>query len=114
MAEPETKVEETIETTEPETTTKKGKKNIKNTAVEPAVPYDPWKDMVTINLPIPRDEDAENFVIVGVNGRTYKIMRNGEDVQIPRPVYEVFRNAEDQKDAAARKRAELRAKAKFN
>lgn len=58
------------------------------------------KSMVKILLPRGR-KNEENFVIVSVNGRSYKIMK-GVEVEVPRFVAEVLENADMMADAAAR------------
>ena len=54
--------------------------------------------MVTVMLPRGRKQE-ENFVIVSVNGRSWKIMR-GVEVRVPECVAEVLRLSEKQKRAA--------------
>ena len=56
--------------------------------------------MVTVTLPRGRKQE-ENFVIVSVNGRSWKIMR-GVEVQVPRCVAEVLENAEMMAEEARR------------
>ncbi len=56
------------------------------------------EDMVTVMVPRGRKKE-ENFLIVGVNGRTWKIMK-GAEVQVPRCVAEVLENADMMADAA--------------
>ena len=46
--------------------------------------------MTTVLLPRGRKQE-ENFVIVSVNGRSWKIMR-GVEVKVPYPVYAILRN----------------------
>ena len=54
---------------------------------------DHFSDMVPVVLPkAPHNE--ENFQFVSVNGRTYQVPRSGKPVMVPRPVYEVLKNAE--------------------
>ena len=55
---------------------------------EVVAPYDPMKDMVSITLPRATGNE-QNFIIVALNGKTYKIMK-GTPVQIPRPVYDIL------------------------
>ncbi len=57
-------------------------------------------NMVKILLPRGR-KNEENFVIVSVNGRSYKIMK-GVEVEVPRFVAEVLENADMMADTAAR------------
>ena len=52
---------------------------------------DPYKDTVTIRLPITREENDD--VAVGVNGRTWLIKR-GVNVEVPKCVAEVLRHSE--------------------
>ena len=52
---------------------------------------DPYKDMVTIRLPLTREETDD--VAVGVNGRTWLIKR-GVNVEVPKCVAEVLRHSE--------------------
>ncbi len=54
--------------------------------------------MVTVVVPRGRKKE-ENFLIVGVNGRTWKIMK-GAEVQVPAYVAEVLENAEMMADTA--------------
>lgn len=82
MAKEKTTPEETKEKTTPETTPKE----------TPVVPYDPWTDMVTIN--IPRDRINKEDVQVIVNGRRFVIMR-GVKVDVPRPVYDALKDQEE-------------------
>ena len=56
--------------------------------------------MVKILLPRGR-KNEENFVIVSVNGRSWKIMR-GVEVRVPRCVAEVLENAEMMAEEARR------------
>ena len=56
--------------------------------------------MVTVTLPRGRKQE-ENFVIVSVNGRSWKIMR-GVEVQVPRCVAEVLENAQMMAEEARR------------
>lgn len=55
---------------------------------------------VTIFLPRGR-KNEENFVIVSVNGRSWKIMR-GVEVQVPEYVAEVLENSRMMAEAARR------------
>ena len=56
--------------------------------------------MVTVMLPRGRKQE-ENFVIVSVNGRSWKIMK-GVEVQVPDYVAEVLENAQMMADTARR------------
>lgn len=56
--------------------------------------------MVKILLPRGR-KNEENFVIVSVNGRSWKIMR-GVEVKVPRCVAEVLENAQMMAEEARR------------
>lgn len=56
--------------------------------------------MVTVTLPRGRKQE-ENFVIVSVNGRSWKIMR-GVEVKVPRCVAEVLGNAQMMAEEARR------------
>ena len=58
------------------------------------------EQMVTIFLPRGR-KNEENFVIVSVNGRSWKIMR-GVEVRVPVCVAEVLENAQMMADDARR------------
>ena len=58
------------------------------------------EQMVTIFLPRGR-KNEENFVIVSVNGRSWKIMK-GVEVQVPDYVAEVLENAQMMADTARR------------
>ena len=50
------------------------------------------REMTTVVIPRGR-KNQENFVIVSVNGNSWKIMR-GVEVEVPRYVSEVLENAE--------------------
>ena len=56
--------------------------------------------MVTVTLPRGRKQE-ENFVIVSVNGRSWKIMK-GVQVQVPGYVAEVLENAQMMAEEARR------------
>ena len=56
--------------------------------------------MTTVLLPRGRKQE-ENFVIVSVNGRSWKIMK-GVEVQVPDFVAEVLENAQMMADDARR------------
>ena len=56
--------------------------------------------MVTVTLPRGRKQE-ENFVIVSVNGRSWKIMR-GVEVSVPDYVAEVLENGRMMAEAARR------------
>ena len=58
------------------------------------------KDTVRILLPRGR-KNEENFLIVSVNGRSFKIMK-GVDVEVPRCVAEVLENGWMMADEARR------------
>ncbi len=58
------------------------------------------KDTVRILLPRGR-KNEENFLIVSVNGRSFKIMK-GVDVEVPRCVAEVLENGRMMADEARR------------
>ena len=56
----------------------------------------------TVSVTIPRGrKQEENFVIVSVNGRSWKIMR-GVEVKVPRCVAEVLENAQMMAEEARR------------
>ena len=56
--------------------------------------------MVSVTIPRGRKQE-ENFVIVSVNGRSWKIMK-GVQVQVPDYVAEVLENAQMMADTARR------------
>ena len=56
--------------------------------------------MVALTIPRGRKQE-ENFVIVSVNGRSWKIMK-GVEVQVPDYVAEVLENAQMMADTARR------------
>ena len=58
------------------------------------------EEMRKVYLPRGR-KNEENFVIVSVNGRSYKIMK-GVEVQVPDYVAEVLENAQMMADTARR------------
>ena len=68
---------ETIDNQEPETT---------------QAPVDPMKELTTVYLPRATGKE-ENFVLVGLNGKVWKIMK-GVPVQVPRPVAAILAESE--------------------
>lgn len=68
------------------------------------------KDTVKITLPLLPGADDEVDAYVNVNGTAWKVKR-GEEVEVPRCVAEVFRNADVQKKEARERRADLQKKA---
>ena len=58
------------------------------------------EQMVSVTIPRGRKQE-ENFVIVSVNGRSWKIMR-GVEVKVPRCVAEVLENAQMMAEEARR------------
>lgn len=58
------------------------------------------EDMKKVFLPRGR-KNEENFVIVSVNGRSYKIMK-GVEVEVPEYVAEVLENSRMMAEAARR------------
>ena len=52
-----------------------------------------------VKIRIPRGRDNQDDVFVGVNGRTWLIKR-GVEVEVPKCVAEVIRNAEEAEEAA--------------
>ena len=58
------------------------------------------EEMCKVYLPRGR-KNEENFVIVSVNGRSYKIMK-GVEVEVPACVAEVLENSHMMADAARR------------
>ena len=59
-------------------------------------PEDPMKEFVTVVLPRATGKE-EDFVFVGLNGKGYTIKR-GIPVNVPRPVAEILRESERQKN----------------
>ena len=56
----------------------------------------------TVNILLPRGrKNEENFIIVSVNGRSWKIMK-GVEVEVPDFVAEVLENAEMMAETARR------------
>lgn len=53
----------------------------------------------TERILIPIDDDHREPVFVGINGKTYLIKR-GEEIDVPREVAEVLRNANEQRLSA--------------
>jgi hypothetical protein len=49
-----------------------------------SAPVDPMKELTTVFLPRATGKE-ENFILVGLNGKVWKIMK-GVPVQVPRPV----------------------------
>lgn len=56
-------------------------------------------DKVTVNLPRPIRPDEQNFRLVGLNGKFFKVMK-GVTVEVPRAVAEILTNAEEADNAA--------------
>ena len=85
-------MEENVKTENVTKKTSTAKKSVAAVEEEPKK-VDPFHDMVPVVLPkAPHNE--ENFLFVSVNGRTYQVPRSGKPVMVPRPVYEVLKNAE--------------------
>lgn len=57
------------------------------------------KDTITITLPRPTSPEEQNFRLVGVNGKFYKVMK-GIPVDVPVAVAEVLFNAQNAEDEA--------------
>lgn len=53
----------------------------------------------TERILIPIDDDHREPVFVGINGKTYLIKR-GEEIDVPREIAEVLRNANEQRLSA--------------
>jgi uncharacterized protein YfaA (DUF2138 family) len=66
-------------------------------------------DMVTVSLPLTKERQEDVFV--AINGVSYLIKR-GEEVTIPRNVYEVLRNSERMDTLALQRSKALAGKAK--
>ena len=69
------------------------------TKTEAPTPYDPMKDYRTVTLPRATGKE-EDTVFVSINGKGYNI-KKGVPVRVPRPVYEILRESERQKDRQA-------------
>ena len=54
---------------------------------------------VNIRLPLDRNNPQEDSLLVGVNGKMYRIKR-GETVSVPESVVEVLRHSEEMADRA--------------
>lgn len=54
---------------------------------------------VTITLPRPTSQEEQNFRLVGVNGKFYKVMK-GVPVDVPAAVAEVLFNAQEAEEQA--------------
>ena len=62
-----------------------------------AVEVDPWKQMVTIQIPKTADGSA-NYIIASVNSKTFKIMK-GVKVDVPAPIAEVIEHMFEAEEA---------------
>jgi Zn finger protein HypA/HybF involved in hydrogenase expression len=69
------------------------------------------QDTVMITLPLLPGADDDDTAVCGVNGVLYQAKR-GEEVEVPRCVAEVFRNADKQKLEARERRKGLQKKGK--
>jgi hypothetical protein len=69
------------------------------------------QDTVMITLPLLPGADDDDTAVCGVNGVLYQVKR-GEEVEVPRCVAEVFRNADKQKLEARERRKGLQKKGK--
>ncbi len=56
----------------------------------------PLQELVTVTLPMATGLE-ENFVFVGLNGKGYTVMR-GVDARVPRPVFEILKEARRQQE----------------
>lgn len=72
---------------------------VQETVTDAAMPVDPWKDLVEIQL-FKDNGNYKHDVFVAVNGRRFKIKR-GEKVKVPRCVAAVLDNSARQDRAAA-------------
>ena len=91
MAKAKTKAEtEAVEVTEEVEVKKEEVKKDSKAFWSELVPFRAFKD----------DDKYKDDIFVAVNGRTYLIKR-GEEVMIPRNVYEVLKQADEQRKAAA-------------
>lgn len=63
------------------------------------VPYNPMKDLVTVNLPRATGKE-EDSVFVGLNGKGYTI-RRGVPVRVPRPIYSILVESRRQQERQA-------------
>jgi len=59
-------------------------------------PVDPMKQMVPLYIPRGA-KNEENFELISLNGKVWKIMK-GTQVQVPRPVYDVWAESERMKN----------------
>lgn len=79
--------------------------------VKDAVEADPWKEEVKFMAPLDGEKGA---IFVALNGHNYRIKR-GEEVTIPKPIFEVLKNSTEMDQLAMRRQQELIAKGKaFN
>ena len=86
---------------------KKDSESAPESVQETVQEYDPWRDMVSVNLPR-KERGEQQFQFVAVNGRRYQVPC-GQSVMVPRPVYEVLANAAAARNAAEKRKEELMA-----
>lgn len=72
----------------------------------PSEPYNPWQDKVTIHIHKTPGATGASDVFVGVNEKSFLIQR-GVDVEVPRPVVEVLKNANERVTVQNPKTGEL-------
>lgn len=78
------------------TNTKKAEVKDAEVAAEILQPVDPMQQMVPLFIPRGA-KNEENFELIGLNGKVWKIMK-GTQVQVPRPVYDIWAESERMKD----------------
>ena len=79
--------------------------------VKDAVEAVPWKEEVKFMAPL---DGEKGDIFVALNGHNYRIKR-GEEVTIPKPIFEVLKNSTEMDQLAMRRQQELIAKGKaFN
>lgn len=80
-------------------------------AEETVEEVDPWKEEVKFMAPL---DGEKGDIFVALNGHNYRIKR-GEEVTIPKPIFEVLKNSTEMDQLAMRRQQELIAKGKaFN
>lgn len=62
-------------------------------------------ETAVVHFPAPTSKEEPNYVIVGFNGKIYKI-KKGEDVEVPAVVAEIIKNSEKEKDEIAKRMLE--------
>ena len=75
-------------------------------AAETVEEVDPWKENVKFMAPL---DGEKGDIFVSLNGHNY-IIKRGEEVTIPKPIFEVLKNSTEMDQLAMRRQQELIAK----